>query len=123
MADSSEWFRLASLDLDSARFLVNMRPVPVEIICYHCQQSAEKALKGFLFLHDHEIRKTHDLTLLWKDCVAIDERLSGVENECINLTDFSVNVRYPYTLEISESDMVQALRDAERIIQLISASR
>jgi len=35
-----EWFTFAKLDLDSAKFLVNMSPLPVEVICYHCQQSA-----------------------------------------------------------------------------------
>ena len=30
-----EWQRLAEMDLSSAEYLLNMRPVPVEIICYH----------------------------------------------------------------------------------------
>lgn len=33
-----EWLRLAEMDLDAAEYLLNMRPVPVEIVCYHCQQ-------------------------------------------------------------------------------------
>jgi HEPN domain-containing protein len=28
-----------------------MHPTPVEVICYHCQQSAEKYLKGYIVLH------------------------------------------------------------------------
>jgi HEPN domain-containing protein len=112
---SREWFRFASLDLESAFFLKNMHPVPVEIICYHCQQCAEKMLKGFLALHDRKIRKTHDLTLLYKDCCGINESLKSIEEECINLTDFSVNTRYPYSLEIVETDMVKALDDAKRV--------
>jgi hypothetical protein len=45
---SKEWFLIADADLGSAGFLQNMKPIPIEIICYHCQQSAEKFLKGFL---------------------------------------------------------------------------
>jgi hypothetical protein len=32
-----------------------------EIICFHCQQSAEKYLKAFLFSNDIEPDKTHNL--------------------------------------------------------------
>ncbi len=42
---AKEWFKIAESDLSSAAFLQKMRPTPVEIICYHCQQSAEKYLK------------------------------------------------------------------------------
>lgn len=45
---AQEWFDLAVMDMRSAEYLTNMKPVPIEIICYHCQQSAEKYLKGYL---------------------------------------------------------------------------
>ena len=45
---SSEWLDLAEMDLGAAEYLLGMRPVPVEIICYHCEQAAEKMLKGTL---------------------------------------------------------------------------
>ena len=39
----SEWLRYANMDLDAAKFLFeNQYPKPLEIICYHCQQAAEK---------------------------------------------------------------------------------
>ncbi|NUO84265.1 HEPN domain-containing protein, partial [candidate division KSB1 bacterium] len=44
---AQEWFKIAESDLASAIFLQNLHPLPVEIICYHCQQAAEKYLKGF----------------------------------------------------------------------------
>ncbi|MFO7889725.1 MAG: HEPN domain-containing protein [bacterium] len=54
---AKEWFDIAQSDLLSAKYLQNMKPLPVEIICYHCQQSSEKLLKGFLALNKHEIKK------------------------------------------------------------------
>jgi len=30
-----EWFDIAEMDLSSAKYLQNMRPTPIEIICYH----------------------------------------------------------------------------------------
>jgi hypothetical protein len=31
-----------------------MYPVPIEIVCFHCQQAAEKYFKSFLAYHDQE---------------------------------------------------------------------
>ena len=47
-----EWLEFAAMDLDSAQFPLGMRPVPVEIICYHCEQAAEKLLKAVLVAAD-----------------------------------------------------------------------
>ncbi len=41
--ESKEWYDLAVMDLKIARYLEETyRPKPLEIICYHCQQAAEK---------------------------------------------------------------------------------
>ena len=45
---ANEWFQFAKRDLESAKFLTSMHPMPIEIICYHCQQSAEKIEKSIL---------------------------------------------------------------------------
>jgi len=66
---SKEWFDIAEMDIASAKYLQSIHPIPVEIICYHCQQSAEKLLKGFLDFNKHEIIKTHDLIALNKLCI------------------------------------------------------
>ena len=39
---SSEWLEFAKMDLGAAEYLLTMHPLPVEIICYHCEQAAEK---------------------------------------------------------------------------------
>jgi HEPN domain-containing protein len=39
-----EWFTIAARDFAAAEYLKNMHPVPIDIICYHCQQSVEKYL-------------------------------------------------------------------------------
>lgn len=36
-----EWFEFAKRDLESAKFLINMYPKTLEIICYHCEERAE----------------------------------------------------------------------------------
>ena len=118
---AKEWFAIAESDLSSAAFLQKMRPTPVEIICYHCQQSAEKYLKGFLSLKEADIQKTHDLVLLNKVCQKYEEDFKTIEDECLVLTDYSVNVRYPFPMDINESDMKIALRSAQKIKDYVLA--
>ena len=40
-----EWMRFACDDLEVAIILSEGRPLKHEIICFHCQQAAEKSLK------------------------------------------------------------------------------
>lgn len=89
-----EWIDHAQSDLNSARFLVNMKPEPIEIICYHCQQSAEKYLKALLVQHEMAPHKTHDLNLL-SDQLEFEKILSKIQDPLLVLNDYSVNVRYP----------------------------
>ncbi|OFX27324.1 MAG: hypothetical protein A2033_10935 [Bacteroidetes bacterium GWA2_31_9] len=110
-----EWIFLADSDLNSAVFLKGMFPVPIEIICYHCQQCAEKYLKAFLAFNDELIIKTHDLTILNKMCNKINAGFSSIEEQCLRLTDYSTNVRYPTSLDINENDMNLAIIDATKI--------
>lgn len=118
---AKEWFKIAELDLSSAEFLQKMSPVPVEIICYHCQQSAEKYLKGFLALNGEEIKKTHDLIQLNKMCQKYDNGFATIEEECLMLTDYGVQVRYPFPMDVNESDMKLALRNIQKIKDYILA--
>jgi hypothetical protein len=36
-----QWLEYAKYDYESARYLQSMRPVPLEVICYLCEQSTE----------------------------------------------------------------------------------
>jgi len=50
-----DWRILAERDMDVADHLANtMAPVPTEIIAFHCQQAAEKYLKGALVILGEE---------------------------------------------------------------------
>jgi HEPN domain-containing protein len=67
------WITKADNDFLSARHLAkNMYPAPTEIVCFHCQQAAEKYLKSFLAYNDQEPPKIHDLVELAKLCGKID---------------------------------------------------
>jgi len=111
-----EWFVFADRDLTSAEFLTGMHPQPLEIICYHCQQSAEKYLKGFL-IHNgiEEPPKIHNLVILCDMCMTFDERFAEIKKQCNSLTKFGVQPRYPNEFHIEEHHMTGALEHARQI--------
>ena len=106
-------------DLLSAKFLTNMHPIPIEIICYHCQQSAEKYLKGYIALNGSSVAKTHDLVILNKSCKNYNTDFNTIDTECIELVIYGVQARYPYELEVNNDDMQFAIECAEIIEKLI----
>jgi len=112
----AEWFQFADMDLESAEYLQGKRPQPLEIICYHCQQSAEKNLKGYLiFKGITEPPKTHDLIILNDMCQDFDKRFNKIERACDILTRYGVQPRYPREIGVIENDAQKALEYARNI--------
>lgn len=114
------WYDFANNDLITAKYLLGLHPLKLEIICYHCQQSAEKIMKGFLIDKNIDPPKTHDLRLLWRMSAEIADGVDDIEEACVRLTAYGVQPRYPMEIELSESDMLQAINDADHIISFIT---
>jgi HEPN domain-containing protein len=112
-----EWLFYAKNDLESAEYLLGKRPVPVEIICFHCQQAAEKMLKGLLVLHEIRPSKTHDLLVLYDLCQPSTSDIDKILTQCKRLNPYSVEPRYPNELMISEQQIQTAIVDAREIFE------
>jgi len=112
---AQEWQRLGEMDLSSAEHLLTMKPMPVEIICYLSQQSAEKYLKGYLVLHGKNPPKIHDLNELRKLCSDLADTFNEIADQCSDLTAYGVQPRYPMEPVLEERDMRQALGSARTI--------
>ncbi|MDR3181546.1 MAG: HEPN domain-containing protein [Planctomycetaceae bacterium] len=108
-----EWQRFAEMDLNSAEFLLKMRPIPIEVICFHCQQSAEKSLKSILVFRSIFPPKTHDLQELMKLCAPYLTETESVAAQCRHLNQYSVRPRYPQEIDITEAKLRQAVTDAK----------
>jgi HEPN domain-containing protein len=112
---AKEWLFFAEMDLSSAEFLRGKWPVPLEIICYHCQQSAEKCLKGLLVLKKQMPPKTHDLYLLLDLCRPYYAEIDSIVDECAALNPYSSQPRYPKEITITEPGMKAAIENARAI--------
>ena len=56
-----QWLDKAQNDLLNADNNLNAEQVPLDTVCFHCQQAAEKMLKAFLVGNGHSHPFTHDL--------------------------------------------------------------
>jgi HEPN domain-containing protein len=115
----TEWVNYSEKDFIAAQFLMTATNPPIEIICYHCQQSAEKLFKAFLIKNDIIPSRTHDLNLLVNECSKIENTISILKRECNRLNDFGVNTRYPNNMDLELEDAKIALKDAEKIKEYI----
>lgn len=89
------WLIKAQHDLATARKLAQDPGPLLDTAIYHCQQAAEKAVKGFLACHDQTVVKTHDVRFLVNQALAFEP---GFEEwleaaECV--TPYATAYRYP----------------------------
>ena len=68
-----DWLTRASHDLRAARALSVLEDPLLDTAIYHCQQAAEKTIKGWLQLQDEPFSKTHDIEDLVSQAAKMDE--------------------------------------------------
>ena len=116
---SEEWFNKANKDYKTAVKLFELKDCDLyENIAFHCQQCAEKYLKGFLAYHNKETEKTHSIEKLLKQCQKIED--FSVFNDLIDLTDFAVSFRYPSEpIDLTSQDIIKYINDIEKLMNYI----
>jgi HEPN domain-containing protein len=110
------WLLRAQHDLETAEAMIDHRNPPTDIVCYHCQQCAEKCLKAFLVERDQDFPKTHDLERLLALCIEYDAACATIEEEVVRLTGYAVTTRYiDDWREIGEDEAREAIMNAGRV--------
>src|SRR4029077_16795476 len=81
-------------DLIAARSIGALPDGPLDTAIYHCQQAAEKAVKGFLAFHDHRLERSHDVKRLIELAQRHHAAFSKCEDAAIILTPCATAYRY-----------------------------
>lgn len=89
------WLRKADSDLRGARILGSADDAPLDTAIYHCQQSAEKAVKAFLVFKEISPEKTHDIRKLTLTAAAHEPRFNELLDMAAALTPYAWEFRYP----------------------------
>ena len=115
------WFKKADNDIKNAQVVIEAEEPPTDTICFHCQQTAEKYLKGFLVYHNSGFKKEHDIDYLLDLCCQIDSSFDSLRDIAECLTPYAVESRYPMDIfdEYPEEEAREAIEIAEHIRKFV----
>jgi HEPN domain-containing protein len=114
------WLTKAQHDLASARVLAASTPPLLDTAIYHCQQAAEKAVKGYLVYVDEEFERVHDIEELIRLAMPHAEKFVDWIDVGIELTPYARIYRYPgYATEPSREQFDPALTAAEGLYKFV----
>ncbi len=126
MEECGEWLAFAQTDYDCADYLFRapLSPRPLNVICYHCQQAAEKAIKALIVYCGNQggIPKVHDLSFLLNQVrnTLYDQKGIRIDREFMatvdGLSKYGVAPRYPNEMDVDERQASKVLRDSARIV-------
>lgn len=121
-ASTRDWISKAEGDCLAAEALARKRKVPLhDQVCFHCQQSAEKYLKGRLEEAGIPSPKTHDLEKLLVLVLPIEPLWAALRPALKSLSDFAVDFRYPGS-SATAADARRALNDMRALRKEARAS-
>jgi HEPN domain-containing protein len=114
------WLIKAQHDLLAAKKLSAEPEIYGDIAIYHCQQSAEKAVKGFLILHNQEFPRTHDIRLLIQLAIRINPSFEYYQETSEILTPYATEFRYPSdVMQPNPEELEDALIKAEEVFDFV----
>jgi HEPN domain-containing protein len=114
------WLLKAVHDLASARKLAAEPEPLLDTAIYHCQQAAEKAVKGWFTFHGIPFDKTHDVRDLVAHAAETDSRFGAWLEAGQLLTPYASAFRYPdEQLMPDRTEFDEALQHASRLCSFV----
>lgn len=121
-AKTSVWLRHASRDMRAAAHGMSAEPPLLGDVVFHCQQGAEKALRGFLAWHGVPFRETNDLEEIGAQCIELDESLAPIVSQAASLSEFAWKYRYPGAPDEPEEPDHQEVQQAMSITHAVASA-
>lgn len=119
---TQEWMTKSLHNLQTARIVADSLNGPLDTAIYHCQQAAEKAVKGWLTSQSVTFEKTHDIRRLVKQAEKIESNFSRLTAAAEVLTPYATAFRYPgLTFEPmpTREEFDAALKDTQTIYDFV----
>jgi HEPN domain-containing protein len=118
--DVEAWFAKAREDMRLAEVALALDPPPRGPAAFHCQQAAEKALKGLLLRRGVVFPKTHDIGAVAQLLPARDADLEPLMRRASRLTAYAWMFRYPGDLfEPPADEIAEALATATEVVDTL----
>jgi HEPN domain-containing protein len=116
MTEASRWLEQARRDLDDARYAA--AGSRWNLACFLSQQSAEKALKAYLFARGAEAVWGHSVAELCHDAARHDPAFTELGAEAAALDQYYIPTRYPNSLPGGIPADAYTRPDADRALAL-----
>ncbi|MBI4556448.1 MAG: HEPN domain-containing protein [Candidatus Hydrogenedentes bacterium] len=114
------WLIKAKHDLASACKLAKAPDQYLDVAIYHCQQAAEKAIKGFLVSEDIAFDWTHDLEPLLQAASKCREKFKSWLDVAERLTQYGTIYRYPDDImEPTADEFESAYAAANELVEFV----
>lgn len=115
-----KWVMKARRDLLSAKKLARGKDSFLDTAIYHCQQTAEKVIKGWLVYHDLSFEKTHDLRLLVTMASEVEPKFTSWFDVAEQVSPYATAYRYPgESLEPTGEEFQKAYKAAGEFYQFV----
>jgi HEPN domain-containing protein len=126
MVDSKrflDWLVMAKKDFAAAKILLQ-HDADNYLVCFHCQQTVEKYLKGYLLKQTGMIIESHSLLKLCKLCAEHNRDFLMFLKDLALLNEFYIETRYPADepLVISPEETTECLEITEKITIFIDCN-
>lgn len=121
LQEARRWWAVAAEDLRVVRACLAMEPPSPGNAAYHCQQAAEKTMKGLLVAAGVGFRKIHDLDELANVAAPLYPALAADLDQCRPFTSWATEYRYPPEDE-SPPPSEDAVSEAVAILQRLLAA-
>ncbi|HEY9171212.1 MAG TPA: HEPN domain-containing protein [Verrucomicrobiae bacterium] len=116
------WLTEAHSDLRSARALAALAEPATDTAVYHYQQTAEKALKGYLAFRGRPLERTHDLERLLELAIALEPSFAPLDAQADVLNPCATAFRYPDMLDVqfpSVAEVSSAIEHAQAVYDFV----
>jgi HEPN domain-containing protein len=113
------WLAAARLDREAAIACLAAAPPLPAPAAFHCQQAAEKLLKGFLIHAARPFRKTHDMAELVDKVAPLYPEMAGLISQMQDWTRWAIAARYPQPGDVAEPQ--PAIDELRRAIAAVDA--
>ena len=112
---AAEWLNRARSDLALAKSRCD--DVYLEDLCFHAQQAVEKAIKAVFISYKWKFPYIHDLSALLTALLNHGMEIPARIQDCVVLTKFAVEGRYPgFGEALSEDEYQSSIATAEDVM-------
>jgi HEPN domain-containing protein len=113
------WLAKAREDLAAADVLLGSGANVMDVVAFHAQQAAEKALKALLVRHQVRFGRSHDVEELLGLAEPCAPGISATLSGAAALTIYAVDARYPGAGRVSREEAARLFSVARQVVDAV----